>query len=151
MSISRRDFMSLVGTSVAGATAVAAAVRYAGAPSATSSQPDLRSWHIAEVGAVDRGAVPFTLENRTTGERLRVEACRSGSRRNPVASGGEFDLFLHNNGSGSSATQREHQLVARSLARRLDRTAAPEAVLTMDARLDKHPELFDTNDDPVLA
>ncbi|MCO4764327.1 MAG: hypothetical protein KC502_22645 [Myxococcales bacterium] len=154
MSISRRDFMSLVGTSVAGATALAASARYAGSTAqGAQSTAHLQQWRVAAIGAVDRGAVPFTLENSQTGERIRVDACRTGSRRGPVASSSKFDLFLHNGGSGSSPTERDHQLVARSLAKRLDaeRSQAPEAVLTMDARLDRHPELFQTNDDRASA
>ncbi len=159
MSISRRDFISLVGTSVAGATVVAVGARYAantataGTPAAEAASASLQGWRISDVGAVDQGAVPFFLENSDTGERLRIDACRTGSRRSPVASSREFDLFLHNGGSGSAHTQRDHQVVARSLASHLDqqRASAPEAVLTMDDRLDRHPELFQTNDDRLSA
>ena len=157
MSISRRDFISLVGTSVAGATAIAVGARYA-ASAATSAATSTtaaatQTWHITEVGAIARGAVPFVLQNQETGEQLRIDACRRGSRRSPVASSRQFDLFLHNNGSGSAHTQPSHEVVARSLASRLDqqRTQAPEAVLTMDDRLDRHPELFQTNDDRLSA
>ena len=151
MSISRRDFLSLVGTSVAGAAAVSAGTQLIGRGSSASRT--MNDWQVSEVGAIDRGAVPFTLSNARTGEALRIDACRRGSRRSPVASSREFDLFVHNNGAGNAATQKEHQLVARALAKRLDaeRTPAADAMLTMDARLSRHPDLYDTNDDPAFA
>lgn len=153
MSISRRDFISLVGTSVAGATALAVGARYAAGTAVSTAAAPTQSWHITEVGAIQRGAVPFILQNQETGEQLQIDACRRGSRRSPVASSREFDLFLHNGGSGSAHTQPSHEIVARSLATRLDqqRTQAPEAVLTMDDRLSRHPELFQTNDDRMSA
>ncbi|HAN30265.1 MAG TPA: hypothetical protein DCQ06_01585 [Myxococcales bacterium] len=154
MSISRRDFLSLVGTSVAGAAAVTAGSQLIGRQNSAGQAVNLNEWQVSEVGSLDRGAVPFTLRNARTGESLRVDACRrSSGGRTPVASSRELDLFLHNNGAGSEATQREHQLVTRALAKRLDaqQASAMDTMLTMDARLDRHPDLHQTNDDPVFA
>lgn len=161
MSISRRDFLGLVGGSVAGATVVAAGVRAGGVASSgaassgtaagvTEQAPAaLAAWVVAEVGQVDRGALPFVLENRSTGERLRVEACRHGQGSAPVARSAEFDLFVANHGDGGARTAREHELVARALAKQLDgvRATAPAGVTSLDARHAQHRSLFTTADD----
>ena len=154
MSISRRDFISLVGASVAGATAVAVGSQLLeGQVGATTTVEPVGDWSVAEVGQVDRGALPFVLENRTTGERLRIEACRHGARLEPVARSAELDLFVANNGDGSARTVREHQLVARALARKIDSVSAqvPVSVTSMDARHAQHRGLFTTADDLANA
>ena len=75
-----------------------------------------------------------------------VEACRRGGGRTPVAASRNFALYLANRGSSDVPTPREHILAVRALARRLDRMDAqvPARVLTMDDRLDRHGELFET-------
>jgi hypothetical protein len=151
MSVSRRDFLALLGTSFAVAAA-AGAVTGTGATSgsaaaATGASAD--QWVVAEVGAVSKGAVPISLRNAATGEVLLVEACRRGGAKAPVAQSKHLDLFLANNGQGSSQTPAAHVHAARALASHLDRTVAhvPATVLTQSARLDVHAELTQTNDD----
>ena len=154
MSISRRDFMSLIGSSVAGAAALTVGSRYIHSSGAQSTDAaSLKAWRVSAVDPVEQGAVPIVLENTVSGETLRVDICRKGSRLSPVAQSQRFDLFLANGGNGASPTRREHTLVVRSLARRLDAEGAqvPNSVLSMDARLAEHPELFDTSDDIVNA
>jgi hypothetical protein len=168
MSISRRDFINLVGTSVAGASAIAVSARMlsgnvaADSPTTvspttvsptTGSPASVGNWSVAEVGAVDRGAIPFIIENRDSGERIRIEGCRRGSRLQPVAQSRDLDLFLANNGDGSARTAREHELVARALARHIDanRSAMPASVVSLDTRHARHRELFTTADDPANA
>ncbi len=144
--------MSLLGSSVAGAAAVTAGTRLAGSQRAMPAS-QLDAWHIASIEPLDRGAVPVLLDNRTTGARLRLDVCRRGAAAAPVAESRDFAIYLANNGTGSSRTAREDTLVARALARRLDvdRVDVPDALLTMDARLASHPELFDSSDDAANA
>ncbi len=145
--------MHLVGSSVAGAAVVAAGARALQGSSDAAELASVGDWHVAEVGAVDRGALPFLLENRNSGERLRVEACRRGARLEPVARSAEFDLFLANQGDGAAQTTRTHQIVARALARRLDADGAraPVGVTSLEARHAAHRDLFSTADDPANA
>jgi hypothetical protein len=79
-------------------------------------------------------------------ESLVVEVCRHGGSRTPVASSRQFDLFLANQGTGATDTPREHILAIRALARRLDKlqTVVPAPLLTMDERLHRHADLFET-------
>lgn len=151
MSVSRRDFLALLGTSFAVAT-VAAATTGVAAGTAGQSAASLSAdrWVVAEVGAVTKGAVPITLRNTASGETLLVEACRRGGAKAPVAQSAKLDLFLANNGQGSAPTPVAHVRAARALAAHLDRTVAqvPAAVLTQSARLDRHAELSQVNDDP---
>jgi hypothetical protein len=152
MSFSRRDFIALVGTSVAGAAVVGAAGRSVSATSSSSvAKKATDSWVVDSIGAVAKGAVPITLRHATTGERLSVEACRRGSGRQAVASSRDFDLFLVNNGQGHAQTPASHTLAVRSLAKHLDKTvkAVPSTVVTMASRQSKHAELYTTNDDPI--
>lgn len=151
MSFSRRNFLALVGTSVAGAAVVGAAGRVAGSTSSSVAASQTDRWVVQSIGAVQKGAVPITLANAVTGERLSVEACRRGSGRAAVASSKHFDLFLVNNGQGNVATPASHTVAVRSLAKHLDRTvtAVPSTVQTMEARLTSHAELFQQNDDPI--
>lgn len=154
MSVSRRDFISLVGASVAGAAVVTAGAKASDAPAAAATATEgSGDWSVAEVGQVDRGALPFVLENRKTGERLRIEACRHGDRLEPVARSADLDLFVANHGDGSARTVREHQLVARALARQIDevRAQVPVSVTSMDARHAQHRGLFTTADDHANA
>lgn len=147
MSVSRRDFLALVGTSVAGAAALG------GVAGLSLAAPDAvalaGNWLVESIGAVDKGAVPIRLVHQTTGEALLIEACRRGSGRAPVASSRHFDLYLANNGAGRAQTPKGHVLAVRSLADHLDKhvTEAPAAVLTMDARQSRHGELYARNDD----
>ena len=153
MSFSRRDFIALVGTSVAGVAVVSAAGRSVSVPASSSSvaAKGADSWVVDSIGAVAKGAVPITLRHATTGERLSVEACRRGSGRQAVASSRDFDLFLVNNGQGHAQTPASHTLAVRSLAKHLDKTvkAVPSTVVTMAKRQSKHAELYTTNDDPI--
>ena len=154
MSISRRDFMTLLGGSVVGAAAVAAGGKLsAQRPKAATSQTRLDSWKVAEIGQIQLGAVPITVANGNTGERITFEVCRKGSVRTPIATSAHYDLYVANGGTGNTPSQREHVLVGRALSQRLDRTigAAPSGLLTMDDRLARHPELFDTSDDLANA
>ena len=155
MSVSRRDFLAIVGTSVAGAAALSQVPGQAGlssqfgAPEAAAA--DAGNWLVDSVGAVDKGALPIRLVHQTTGEVLLVDACRRGAGRKPVASSRAFDLYLANNGAGRVQTPKAHVLASRALARHLDLhvTEAPAPVLTMDARLSRHGELYARNDDHV--
>jgi hypothetical protein len=151
MSFSRRDFLALLGTSVAGAAALSAVGKLNAGTDAAVRSTTADTWTVQAVGAVQKGAVPITLTNNASGERLVVEACRRGSGREAVASSQAFDLFLANQGDGSKQTPRHHVVAARALARHLDELGVevPTPVLTMDARLSRHGELFDTNDDFV--
>lgn len=151
MSVSRRDFIALVGTSVAGAAVVGAAGRQVAAASSNATTAAADRWVVDSIGAVSKGAVPITLVNSTNGDRLVVEACRRGSGRQAVASSRDFDLFLVNNGQGHTQTPASHTLAVRSLAKHLDKTvkAVPATVTTMAARQSKHAELYTTNDDPI--
>ena len=148
MSFTRRDFIALVGTSVAGAAVVSAAGRSVAAASPSSATD---SWVVDAIGAVAKGAVPITLRHAVTGELLHVEACRRGSGRQAVASSRDFDLFLVNNGQGHAQTPASHTIAVRSLAKHLDKTvkAVPSTVVTMAARQSKHADLYTTNDDPI--
>lgn len=143
MSVSRRDFLALLGTSVAAAAAVAAV------GSKGQSALPAGNWIVEQIGAVHKGAVPITLRHDQTGERLLVEACRKGSLANPVVAGRRFDLFLANDGKGAAPTPAHHVAAVRSLADHLDRNvkAVPETVLTMAKRQRVHGELHTTNDD----
>lgn len=147
MSISRRGFMSLLGSSVAGAAVITVGSRVVGSPVAKTNAMD--DWHIASIEKIDRGAAPFVLENRSTGAQLRIDVCRRGSAHAPLAESRDFGLYLANGGSGATRTGREPTVVARALARRLDsdRIEVPEALLSMEARLSQHPGLQDTSDD----
>ncbi len=150
MSISRRDFMTLLGGSVVGAAAVAAGGRLnPSRPAAGVSQARLDAWKVAEIGQVQHGAVPITVANGSTGERITFEVCRKGSVRAPVATSSHYDLYVANGGTGNTPSRREHVLVGRALSQRLDHAvgAAPVGLLTMDERLASHPELFNTSDD----
>jgi len=151
MSFSRRDFIALVGTSVAGAAVVSAAGRSVAAASSSTAAAGSDNWVVDSIGAVAKGAVPITLVHATTGERLNVEACRRGSGRQAVASSRDFDLFLVNNGQGHVQTPASHTIAVRSLAKHLDKTvkAVPSTVVTMAARQSTHAELYTTNDDPI--
>lgn len=149
MSVSRRDFLALLGTSFAVATVVSA-TNGAGAVSQAAAAGQADRWVVAQVGAVAKGAVPITLRNTVTGETLLVEACRRGGAKAPVAQSKHLDLFLANNGQGAAPTPAAHVQAARALAAHLDRTvtSVPAAVLTQSARLDRHAELSQVNDDP---
>lgn len=138
---------------MAGATAVAVGSQLLDGQAGAAAAEPVGDWSVAEVGQVDRGALPFVVENRTTGERLRIEACRHGARLEPVARSAELDLFVANNGDGSARTAREHQLVARALARKIDsvRAQVPASVTSMDARHAQHRGLFTTADDLANA
>ena len=151
MSFSRRDFLALVGTSVAGVAVVGAAGRSLAAATTSTVAAGSDSWIVQSIGAVQKGAVPITLVHAVTGERLQVEACRRGSGRQAVASSRQFDLFLVNNGQGHVQTPASHTVAVRSLAKHLDRTvkAVPNTVVTMAARQSNHAELYTTNDDPI--
>ncbi len=154
MSLTRRNFMALIGTTFAGVAVIAASKNLAVSPNASPVLGgDNDNWRVDSIGAVSKGAVPITLVNTVSGERIVVEACRRGSGRSPVASSKAFDLFVVNNGGGKAETPRSHTLAARSLAKHLDRKVVkvPETVVTMDARLHKHNELFQTNDDFVVG
>lgn len=139
--------MSLLGSSVAGAAAITVGSRVAGPVAVKRNTLD--DWHIASIEKIDRGAAPFVLENRSTGQQMRFDVCRRGSAHAPLARSRDFELFLANGGSGSTSTGREQTVVARALARRLDadRIEVPEALLSMEARLARHPDLHDTSDD----
>ena len=146
--------MSLVGGSVAGAAAVAVGTKLATSESVAVSSTAARAnvhneWSVAEIGHTKLGAQPIMLKNRASGEELRIELCKRGSRLDPVARSRSFDLFLANNGNGSVRTSRDHIVVARNLASKLDRHFAqlPAGVLSMDERQRKHGELFETSDD----
>ncbi len=143
MSVSRREFLALLGMSLAGAALVG--VTASAAPrKARRSAAD--GWRVASVGAPRRGAVPITLQSLTNDESLVVEVCRRGGSRAPVAASRQFDLFLANQGTGTTDTPRDHILAVRALARRLDKlqTVVPAPLLTMDERLHQHAELFET-------
>ena len=146
MSVSRRDFLALVGTAVAGAAVLSRSKLAAAQPAAVKAD----RWTVQTVGAVKHGAVAITLVHQTTGEKLVVDACRHG-KNSPVASSKQFDLFLANQGEGSKATPRHHTLAVRSLAKQLDKldVKVPAPVLTMDARLAKHDALRSVNDDRI--
>ncbi len=148
MSVSRRDFMALLGTSVAVTVAGSAALVAAGAP----AKAPAGKWIVEHIGAVSKGAIPVTLRNDVTGETLRVEACRRGLAANPVAKSAHFDLFVANDGQGHAPTNRDHVAAVQGLAAHLDRTvqAVPATVLTMGERLTAHADLHATADD-VLA
>ncbi|MBM4344721.1 MAG: hypothetical protein FJ100_15250 [Deltaproteobacteria bacterium] len=148
MSVSRRDFMALLGTSVAVTVAGSAVLVAAGAPTNGAAG----KWIVEHIGAVSKGAIPVTLRNDATGEVLRVEACRRGLAANPVAKSAQFDLFLANDGKGHAQTNRDHVAAVQGLAAHLDRTvhSVPAAVQTMGERLSAHAELHTTADD-VLA
>ncbi len=162
MSVSRRDFLALLGTSVAAAAAVAA-VGSKGQSAAAAGQSSLPAgnWIVEQIGAVNKGAVPITLRHDQTGERLLVEACRRSGQRsrlggamaNPVVAGRRFDLFLANNGQGSAPTQAHHHVALRALADHLDRNVkqVPETVLTMAKRQRVHGGLHTTNDDSAVG
>ena len=149
MSVSRRDFLALLGTSFAVAT-VAAATHTLTSGSAAPAAGAADHWVVAQVGAVAKGAVPITLRNAATGETLLVEACRRGGAKAPVTQSEHLDLFLANNGQGAAQTPAAHVRAARALAMHLDRTvtSVPATVLTQSARLDRHAELSQVNDDP---
>ena len=153
MSISRRDFMSLVGGSVAGATAVAVSSKLVTNAPAASVSAVQQDWRIAEIGQPSTGAQPLLLVNHSNGEELHIELCRRGSRQQPVASSRHFDVFLANGGNGAVRTSREHVVVARNLAGKLDRHFAqvPRGVLSMDERQARHRELYETSDDIISA
>jgi len=160
MSISRRNFLALLGTAVAGASAVGAtsggmAARAGAKPSARAPQSAKKSgvWIVREIGAVRTGAVPITLTHRETGENLLLEACQRGMGHPPVAQSAQFDLYVVNQGTGNVPTRREHVLAARALAGALDRLPASVVpdVLTMADRASKHPELREVNDDHAKA
>lgn len=153
MSISRRNFLTLLGAALAGATggsiaARSGATKAAATGKAASAKTD-DVWIVREIGAVRTGAVPITLEHRQTNERLVVEACRRGSGHAPVAQSERFDLFLVNQGAGDVRTERAHVLAARALASALNRLPSDQVpnVLTMSDRASKHPELLEINDD----
>lgn len=145
--------MSLVGGSVAGAAVVAVGSKLVTAAPAAIKAAKTEDWQVAEIGHAKLGAQPILLVNRRNGEELSIEVCRRGSRLSPVASSRHFDLFLANGGNGSVRTSREHVVVARSLATKLDRHFAgvPAGVLSMDERQRKHGELFETSDDIASA
>lgn len=145
--------MSLVGGSVAGAAAVAVGSKLATGASASTKAAARQDWRVAEIGQPSTGAQPILLINRANGEELRIELCRRGSRQQPVASSRYFDLFLANGGNGAVRTSRDHAVVARNLATKLDSHFAgvPAGVLSMDERHRKHPELFETSDDIASA
>ncbi|MBI5611377.1 MAG: hypothetical protein HY902_21070 [Deltaproteobacteria bacterium] len=150
MSVSRRDFLALLGTSVAAAAAVAAVGSKGQSEGSTGlGALPAGNWIVEQIGAVHKGAVPITLRHDQTGERLLVEACRKGSLANPVVAGRRFDLFLANNGQGAAPTQAHHMAAVRSLADHLDRNvkAVPDTVLTMAKRQRVHGDLHTTNDD----
>lgn len=147
MGISRRSFLSLLGTSVAGAAAISAGAKLAGTER-TMPAAHLDAWHVVSIEPMDRGAIPVLLENRTTGAALRLDVCRRGTAAAPVAESQDFAIYIANGGSGSSPTSREDTLVARAMARRLDSddVAMPEAMLTMHDRLAQHPDLYGTGE-----
>jgi hypothetical protein len=147
MSVSRRDFLALVGSSVAGAAAGAVALEVAGASG--SQAPVSRDWIVQSVGAVKKGAVPITLVDRNSRTTLVLNACRKANGSGAVASSAHCDLFVVNDGQGGTQTPRDHVIAARALARHLDakQIGLPAAVLTQGARLAKHRDLHDTADD----
>lgn len=166
MSVSRREFLALVGTAFAGAAAVPALATL-GRPSSASTEPATGTdpaseadptsesarggqWIVDQIGAVNKGAVPVLLRHDPSGELLRVEVCRKGSA-NAVASSRHFDLFLANTGRGSAPTPRHHVLAARALAAHLDRhvRAMPAALQTQEARMASQVALHQCNDDEV--
>jgi hypothetical protein len=158
MSVSRRDFIALLGTSVAAAAAVSAAGKPSTLSGATTSTGASAStagsdWIVEQIGAVSKGAVPITLRNASSGEHLLVEACRKGASLPAVASSRHFDLFLANNGRGQAQTPVHHVAAARALGAHLDRhvEAVPATVMTMDSRQAAHGELHRVNDDHVAA
>ncbi|MSQ83638.1 MAG: hypothetical protein EXR77_12260 [Myxococcales bacterium] len=148
MSVSRRDFLALLGTSVAATAAVAAGVSASLHPAGTAQAAD-GSWIVEQIGAVSKGAVPITLRHDRSGEILRIEACRRGLAANPVARSAHFDLFIANDGRGHAQTARGHVAAAHSLAEHLDRNVktVPDTVLTMRDRLSAHADLHGIGDD----
>lgn len=150
MSISRRDFLSLVGTSVAGAAAVAATAKATGRTVGVHKAPAHNAtWKVSAVGRVQQGSVPVTLTHEATGEQLRIDICRRSAGAQPVARSARYDLFVVNGGTGATPTTRDHHVAARALAKKLDQAGvkAPKTLKTMERRLAEHPELHDNNDD----
>jgi hypothetical protein len=158
MSVSRREFLTLLGTSFAGVAAVAGLGQLGGSASSTApagqgaSATTGGNWIVDQIGAVDKGAVPVALRNDLSGEKLRVDVCRKGSA-NAVASSRHFDLFLANAGQGNAPTPRHHVEAARALAAHLDRhvRAVPATLQTQDHRLASQLDLHRTNDDLLSA
>ncbi len=150
MSVSRREFLALLGTSIAGTAAVAVAGANSAGSATPSAEPADAGWIVDQIGAVSKGAVPITLRRASTGEVLRVDACRRGLAANPVASSRQFDLFLANDGRGNAPSPRHHVAAAQGLAAHLDRkivASLPAAVLTMQQRQAVHAELHTSSDD----
>lgn len=158
MSVSRREFLTLLGTSFAGVAAVAGLGQLSAAAGATASAGQDTAavaggrWIVDQIGAVNKGAVPVTLRNDLSGEQLLVDVCRKGSA-NAVASSRHFDLFLANAGQGNAPTPSHHVQAARALATHLDRhvRAVPATLQTQDARLASQLDLHRRNDDLANA
>jgi len=146
MSVSRREFLALLGTSVAATAAVAVAGAEGVAPQG-ATPPVAGRWIVDQIGAVSKGAVPITLRHDLTGEVLHIEACKRSASANPIASSARFDLFLANDGAGRAPTARHHVAAVRSLAEHLDRAEVPHGVVTMAEREAIHAELRATADD----
>lgn len=157
MSVSRREFLTLLGTSFAGVAAVAslAQVGSAAAPASSLPQPaqaGAGNWIVEQIGAVNKGAVSISLRHDATGERLLVDVCRKGAANAP-ASSRHFDLFLANAGQGQAPTPRHHVAAVRALAGHLDQhvRSVPATLQTQATRLTEHVDLHRTNDDSVAA
>lgn len=158
MSVSRREFLTLLGTSFAGVAAVAslaqvgAAADVASASSLQPAQAGAGNWIVEQIGAVSKGAVSISLRHDATGERLLVDVCRKGAANAP-ASSRHFDLFLANAGQGQAPTPRHHVAALRALASHLDQhvQSVPATLQTQATRLVEHVDLHRTNDDIVAA
>jgi hypothetical protein len=75
----------------------------------------LASCRLVQVMPVERGALPFELED-ATGNRFVVEAHRRDPAIPGIARAGAVDVFLVNGGTGVTPTNEAHGLAAMSLA-----------------------------------
>lgn len=154
MSVSRREFLTLLGTSFAGVAAVASLSQMGAAANPSPALPlqpgqtGAGNWIVEQIGAVNKGAVAISLRHDATGERLLVDVCRKGSANAP-ASSRHFDLFLANAGQGQAPTPRHHVQAMRALASHLDRhvRSVPATLQTQETRLAEQVDLHRTNDD----
>ena len=101
----------------------------------------LGQWSVEKVSPLHFGAVVILLENRKTGEAMRVDVCKKAGLEATVGveSTPNHELIVMNGGNGKKWTQRRYHLVVRALARMMDsedlKTAEKTTLMTHVSRV----------------
>lgn len=123
-SVDRRSFLaaSAAGAMVA-ATAPQALATALSTPLRVGSELGA-GWAIASIGAVEAGAIRVVTSHPATSRAAAVAVCKAEAGSGAMASTGELDLFLMNDGGdGKSLTPDDEVAMVRAIAQRLQGAA----------------------------